>query len=78
MPVNGWMPTLWSSWRLLLIAKRQMGVLCPPPGPRRGRRGRRVPLKTIAPTKLAKPGLPSGYVPRERLDELLDREANER
>ena len=39
---------------------------------------RRVPLKTIAPTKLAKPGLPSGYVPRERLDELLDREANER
>ena len=35
MPVNGWQPTLWSSpWRLLLIAKRQMGVLCPPPGAR--------------------------------------------
>jgi LuxR family maltose regulon positive regulatory protein len=41
--------------------------------PRRGGRGRRAPLKPIAPTKLAKPGLPSGYVPRGRLDQLLDR-----
>jgi LuxR family transcriptional regulator, maltose regulon positive regulatory protein len=40
---------------------------------RRGGRGRRAPLKPIAPTKLAKPGLPSGYLQRKRLDELLDR-----
>jgi LuxR family transcriptional regulator, maltose regulon positive regulatory protein len=39
--------------------------------PRRAREARRVAPKRISPTKLAKPGLPSKHVPRERLNELL-------